>query len=127
MMGIKLGPVAHFSIGVKDPDASAKWWMSLFDLEEYRRNAARIVLGNDAIVMVFFSGRSDPNTLGHLAFRVGDLGKLESALDTLREKGVELEDPGDEIGPVSPGSANLGLWFRDPDGYRWELYVPASD
>jgi catechol 2,3-dioxygenase-like lactoylglutathione lyase family enzyme len=124
-MSIELGPVAHFSIGVKDPDASAKWWMSLFDLEEYRRNPARIVLGNDAIVMVLFSGGSDPNTLGHMAFRVGSLDKLEAALDTLRKQGVELEDPGDEIGPVSPGSASLGLWFRDPDGYRWELCVPA--
>jgi hypothetical protein len=41
----------------------------------------------------------------------------------LKKNGVELEDPGDEIGPVAPGSPDVGLWFHDPDGYRWELSV----
>ncbi len=31
--------------------------------------------------------------------------------------------PGDEIGAVAPGSASMGLWFHDVDGYRWELFV----
>ena len=48
---------------------------------------------------------------------------LREALETLKNNGVELEDPGDEIGPTSPGSPHMGLWFRDPDGYRWELSV----
>ena len=42
------------------------------------------------------------------------------------EDGVALENdaiPGDEIGPEAPGSPHLGLWFHDPDGYRWELSV----
>jgi hypothetical protein len=25
-----------------------------------------------------------------------------------------MEDPGNEIGPESPGSHNMGLWFHDP-------------
>ena len=29
----------------------------------------------------------------------------------------------DEIGPEAPGSPHMGLWFVDPDGYRWELSV----
>jgi hypothetical protein len=41
----------------------------------------------------------------------------------LKKSGVELEDPGDEIGLTSPGSPHMGLWFHDPDGYRWELSV----
>jgi hypothetical protein len=32
-------------------------------------------------------------------------------------------DLGKEIGPTSPGSPHMGLWFHDPDGYRWELSV----
>jgi catechol 2,3-dioxygenase-like lactoylglutathione lyase family enzyme len=36
---------------------------------------------------------------------------------------ADLEDPGDEIGPEAPGSPHMGLWFHDPDGYRWELSV----
>jgi hypothetical protein len=48
---------------------------------------------------------------------------LRGALEHLKRVGVEIEDPGDEIGPEAPGSANMGLWFHDPDGYRWELSV----
>jgi hypothetical protein len=28
---------------------------------------------------------------------------------------------------VAEGSASLGIWFRDNDGYRWELYLAAED
>ena len=52
---------------------------------------------------------------------------LEVARDALRANGVDLEDPGNEIGPVAPGSASVGLWFHDRDGYRWELYVEGPD
>jgi hypothetical protein len=51
---------------------------------------------------------------------------LRSALAELKRKKVDLEDPGDEIGPEAPGSPNLGLWFHDPDGYRWELSALAT-
>ncbi len=50
---------------------------------------------------------------------------LRDALESLREGGVRLEDSGDEIGPEAPGSKNMGLWFHDPDGYRWELSAQA--
>jgi hypothetical protein len=51
------------------------------------------------------------------------MAKLQKALAHLKGAGVKVEDPGDEIGPEPPGSANRGLWFHDPDGYRWELSV----
>jgi catechol 2,3-dioxygenase-like lactoylglutathione lyase family enzyme len=51
------------------------------------------------------------------------MDELRSALELLRDNGVRLEDPGDEIGPEGPGSPHMGLWFHDPDGYRWELSV----
>ena len=52
------------------------------------------------------------------------MAALRAALADLRHRGVALEDPGNEIGPEAPGSPHLGLWFHDPDGYRWELNVP---
>ncbi len=124
-MAVSLGPVAHFSLAVTDPSASAEWWLSLFDLEERARSPRRILLGNDAIVFLLVSGTPDPSVLTHMAFRTKDVASLEAARDFLREKGVALEDPGNEIGPVAEGSASIGLWFRDKDGYRWELYVQA--
>jgi hypothetical protein len=51
------------------------------------------------------------------------MDELREALTALRERGVKLEDPGDEISPEAPGSPHVGRWFHDPDGYRWELSV----
>jgi catechol 2,3-dioxygenase-like lactoylglutathione lyase family enzyme len=58
-----------------------------------------------------------------MSFHVGSMAALRAALEELKKSGVELEDPGDEIGPEGPGSPHMGLWFHDPDGYRWELSV----
>lgn len=124
-MAIALGPIHHFSLTVTDPQSSAAWWRSLFDLEEYRSSPSRVVLGNDAVLIALAKGTPDPTVLTHMAFRARDLASLEAARDELRDKAVSLEDPGDEIGPVAAGSKSLGLWFHDPDGYRWELYVQA--
>lgn len=51
------------------------------------------------------------------------MDELRSALEVLKKNGVDLEDPGGEIGPEAPASPHMGLWFHDPDGYRWELSV----
>ena len=123
---ISLGPVAHFQVAVVEPEASAAWWTSLFDLQVYRRTPERVVLGNDAVVISLSAGQPVPGVLGHLAFRLPDVTALTAARDIMRARGVDLEDPGDEIGPVAPGSASVGLWFHDADGYRWELYVPSD-
>src|SRR2546430_6037320 len=61
--------------------------------------------------------------LDHLSFHLPDMATLRKALAHLKSIGADVEDPGDEIGPEAPGSKNMGLWFHDPDGYRWELSV----
>jgi hypothetical protein len=58
-----------------------------------------------------------------MSFHLPSARALREALADLRKRGVDLEDPGDEIGPEAPGSPHLGLWFHDLDGYRWELSV----
>lgn len=50
----------------------------------------------------------DPIFKTHLAFHVQDLTPLECARDRMRALDVSLEDQGDEIGPVAPGSVSLG-------------------
>ena len=123
---VELGAVAHFSIAVLDPSASAQWWTSHFNVEVYARSDVRILLGNDSVVFSLFKGHPDATVLRHLAFRAQDISSLRSARDALRDGGVDLEDPGDEVGPVAEGSKSMGLWFRDIDGYRWELYVQGK-
>jgi catechol 2,3-dioxygenase-like lactoylglutathione lyase family enzyme len=122
-MRVQLGQVGHFGLAVDDPDAAARWWMKHFDLEEIFRFEDAVGVSNDAITIVFGKGKPQPSAIGHMSFHVADVKTLRAALTTLREGGVDLEDPGDEIGPEADGSPHLGLWFHDPDGYRWELSV----
>jgi hypothetical protein len=58
-----------------------------------------------------------------MSFHLPNMTALRKARAHLKKHKVDLEDPGDEIGPEAPGSKNMGLWFHDPDGYRWELSV----
>jgi catechol 2,3-dioxygenase-like lactoylglutathione lyase family enzyme len=122
-MKVRLGQVGHFGLSVHDPAATAKWWSEHFDLKEIFRFEDGVGMSNDAITIVFHRGRPAPSALGHMSFHLGDMDELRAALATLRDQGVKLEDPGDEIGPESQGSPHLALWFHDPDGYRWELSV----
>ena len=122
-MTIKLGQVGHFGLKVKDPSAAAAFWMRYFDLSEIFRFEGVVGVSNDAVTMVFHQGEPSPETIGHMSFHVRDMKALRAALDELKAGGVRLEDPGDEIGPEAPGSPNMGLWFHDPEGYRWELSV----
>lgn len=122
-MNVKLGSIAHFSLAVRDPAASAKWWMANFDVNEVRASADRVLLRNDAFALALFRGERSRNAQEHMAFNVADMDALALAGLALRANGVEVEDGDDAIGPVAPGSTSFGLWFRDLDGYRWELFV----
>jgi catechol 2,3-dioxygenase-like lactoylglutathione lyase family enzyme len=122
-MRISLGPVGHFSLAVTDPERSAKFWSTNFDLKELFRFEDGIAVSNDAITVALFKGKPDPDAVEHMSFHIRNMDELRSALELLRDNGVSLEDPGDEIGPEGPGSPHMGLWFHDPDGYRWELSV----
>lgn len=122
-MSIHLGTVGHFGIAVRDVERSGAFWTQSFDLEEIFRFDDGMGLSNDDITIVLFKGEPHPETLDHLSFHLKTMVQLRSAVDLLRANGVQLEDPGDEIGPEAPGSPHMGLWFHDPDGYRWELSV----
>jgi hypothetical protein len=58
-----------------------------------------------------------------MSFHLQSMRELRQALEDLSALDVDIEDPGDEIGPEAPGSPHLGFWFHDPDGYRWEFSV----
>jgi catechol 2,3-dioxygenase-like lactoylglutathione lyase family enzyme len=125
-MKIHLGTVGHFGLAVRDLHASATWWRRLFDLTTMFEGSDYVGLTNDDITIVLFIGEPRPETIEHMSFHVPSMAALEDALAWLKQHGVEVEDPGKEIGPEAPGSKNMGLWFRDRDGYRWELSVLAK-
>ena len=122
-MKVQLGAVWHFSLAVRDLEKSAQFWTKNFDLKEMFRSDEAIALTNDAIIIGLFKGTPHPDTIDHTSFHLESMRALREALETLKDNGVQLEDPGDEIGPAWQGSPHMGLWFHDPDGYRWELSV----
>jgi hypothetical protein len=119
-MAWELGKVGHFRVAVGDPERSARWWVEI-GLDRQFDFDGGVAVGNAAITIALQRGRPDQTVLGHLSFALGSPDALREALADLR--GVELEDPGDEIGPEFPGSPNMGRCFHDLDGYRWELDV----
>lgn len=121
--GWKLGAVGHFGLAVRDPKASARWWIERIHLKQLFDFDDGVAVGNDAVTIVLHRGTPHPGTFGHMAFHLRSMTALRAALADLKAGGVALEDPGDEIGPEAPGSPHRGLWFHDPDGYRWELSV----
>jgi catechol 2,3-dioxygenase-like lactoylglutathione lyase family enzyme len=122
-MRIKLGTIGHFGLAVREPKRSAQWWKRIFDLDTIFEGNDYVGLTNENITIVLHKGVPRPKTIGHMSFHLPNMRRLREALGELKKHRVEVEDPGDEIGPEAAGSANMGLWFRDPDGYRWELSV----
>jgi catechol 2,3-dioxygenase-like lactoylglutathione lyase family enzyme len=123
---IHLGTVGHFGLAVPDPKRSAEWWRKLFDLETTFEGDEYVGLTNVNVTIVLMKGTARPETIDHISFHLPHMKALEAALSVLKGQKVDIEDPGDEIGPEADGSPNMGLWFRDPDGYRWELSVLAN-
>jgi catechol 2,3-dioxygenase-like lactoylglutathione lyase family enzyme len=118
-----LGEVGHFGLAVRDPKKSAKWFGSALGLRTEFEFDGGIAVGNDNVTIALFKGKPSPQTIDHMSFHLPNIRTLRKALSHLKKVGVDVEDPGDEIGPEASGSKNIGLWFRDPDGYRWELSV----
>ena len=118
-----LGNVGHFGLAVRDPKRSAKWFERALGLKKEFEFEDGIAVGNANVTIALFKGEPSPQTIGHMSFHLPDLKTLQRALRHLKKIDADIEDPGDVIGPEAPGSPHLGLWFHDPDGYRWELSV----
>jgi catechol 2,3-dioxygenase-like lactoylglutathione lyase family enzyme len=122
----KLGVVGHFGLAVRDPKKSAKWFERALGLTKQFEFEDGIAIGNDNVTIALQRGKPSPQTFEHMSFHLANMSILRKALAHLKKHKVDLEDPGDEIGPEGPGSKNMGIWFRDPDGYRWELSVQGG-
>ena len=121
-----VGVVGHFGLAVRDPQQSAKWFKRALGLEKQFDFDDGVAIGNDNVTIALAKGRPSPETIDHMSFHLTSIAELRKALKHLKSVGVEVEDPGDEIGPEAPGSPHMGLWFHDRDGYRWELSVQGG-
>ncbi|MGI8432948.1 MAG: VOC family protein [Chthoniobacterales bacterium] len=118
-----VGTVGHFGLSVRSPKKSAKWFQKALGFQKQFEFDGGIAVGNKNVTIALHKGKARPKTLGHMSFHLANLAALKKALAHLKKQKVKVEDPGDEIGPEAPRSKHLGIWFRDPDGYRWELSV----
>lgn len=121
-----LGVVGHFGLAVRDPKKSARWFQRALGLRKEFEFDDGIAVGNDNITIVLFKGKPLPQAFDHMSFHLPNMTALRKALAHLKKHKVSIEDPGNEIGPEAPSSKNMGLWFHDPDGYRWELSVQGG-
>ncbi|PYI55372.1 MAG: hypothetical protein DMC62_03220 [Verrucomicrobia bacterium] len=121
-----LGVVGHFGLAVRNPKKSAKWFESALGLKKEFEFGNGVAIGNDNVTIALFKGKPSPETIDHMSFHLPDMATLRKALAHLKSVEANIEDPGDEIGPEGPGSPHMGLWFHDPDGYRWELSVQGA-
>ena len=118
-----VGTVGHFGLAVRNPKRSAKWFGRALGLKTQFEFEDGVAVGNDHVTIALSKGRPSPGTIGHMSFHLPNMATLRRALAHLKKAKVKLEDPGEEIGPESPDSPHLGIWFHDLDGYRWELSV----
>lgn len=122
----EVGVVGHFGLAVQNPTRSAKWFERALGLKKQFQFDGGVAIGNDNVTIALHKGKPSPRTLGHMSFHLSNMATLRKALAHLKNVGVDVEDPGHEIGPESEGSPHQGLWFHDPDGYRWELSVQGG-
>ena len=121
-----LGEVGHFGLAVRDPKKSAKWFSRVLGLRKEFEFAGGVAVGNRNVTIALFKGKPSPETIEHMSFHLPNMTTLRKALVHLKKEKVKIEDPGNEIGPEAPGSKHMGIWFHDPDGYRWELSVQGG-
>lgn len=113
-----LGVVGHSGLAVRSPKRSAKWFERALGLKKQFEFDGGIAIGNDNVTIALHKGKPSPGTFDHMSFHLPSMAALRKALAHLRKLKVDLEDPGDEIGPEGPGSPHMGLWLHDLDGYR---------
>src|SRR5258708_58225 len=107
-----LGAVGHFGLAVRDPKKSARWFQSALGLRKEFEFENGIAVGNKNVTIALFKGKPSPKTLDHMSFHLPNMSILRKALAHLKKHKVEIEDPGDEIGPEGRGSPHLDLRFR---------------
>ena len=101
-----LGTIGHFGLAVTSPKRSAKWFERALGLSVEFEYEDGIAVGNENVTIALFKGKPSPETIGHMSFHLPGMTILREALEHLKRTGVEVEDPGDEIGAAAGGKRN---------------------
>lgn len=117
---IKTYGLTHINLEVSDPDASLRFYSSLFGVKEYFRDADSIQVQGPGPhdVLAFVRGKTAGTVGGisHFGFRLQDPRDIDEAVATAQRIGARILRRG-EFAPGFPF-----LYIADPDGYEIEIW-----
>ena len=124
---IKTHKVSHIVLNVSDIERSTRFYTEILGFKVSDRNAIGMVFlrnGTDHHTIGLAPGPKDATqapkdrylTFHHIALEVDSIQHLFEAREFLKESGIELEFEGRR-----GAGCNVGIEFRDPDGYSVEL------
>jgi len=124
----------HIGLNVTDLARSTAFYQRVFGfdimVQQTEGDRQFVFLGRDGQLLVTLWQQSAGEFatalpgLHHLSFQVPDIEAVRSAEATLRELGAELIYDG--IVPHREGASSGGVFFKDPDGIRLEIFAPTG-
>ncbi|MGI5254189.1 VOC family protein [Actinacidiphila glaucinigra] len=124
----------HIGLSVTDLDRSLPFYARVFGFEtlaegkEDSRRWAFLGRGEEIVVTLWQQSEDGFATrtagLHHLSFQVDTLEEIAATEAVLRELNTDFVYDG--VTAHAEGATSGGIFFRDPDGIRLELYVPTG-
>ena len=117
----------HLSLFVKDPFASAPWYVDVLGMQETARGAEWVFLsfGEKHHDIALIRARDDSGEFARGVINMQHYGlEIDGGVDDLRRLYGMLLAKGVEIVKVTDHKVGYGLYFNDPDGHRLEFFCP---
>ncbi len=118
---MQLERMDHVAIGVRDVEASKKWYCDVLGFKHLHPGVwdEPLFVGNDCAGVALFQAHGNNKRSGsrelsilHFAFRTSRLG-FNSAQEKLRARDIKFESQDHQI--------SHSIYFRDPDGHQLEI------
>jgi catechol 2,3-dioxygenase-like lactoylglutathione lyase family enzyme len=121
-------PSVHISLNVRDLSRSVDFYRRFFgEPAKLKSDYAKFVTKGPDIHLALGPGRAESSgagALSHLGIRVGSVDEVERWKNTLRGRGLQVNDP--ERSECCYALQDK-FWITDPDGNEWEIYTVLRD
>ena len=120
----------HVGLNVTDLERSKRFYQNVFGfevmLESNKESQKYVFLGDGTNILVTLFQQSDGQFdihkpgLHHLSFQLGSVEEVKQAERELQAMKVDFLYEG--VVPHAEGAESGGIFFKDPDGIRLEIY-----